>query len=237
MQVCENFITQGIDCLGISAVDSDGCVQICKLAHENNVPFVVVNSDVNCGVVDHFFIGSDHYYSGQLQAEYLIDNVDDSETVNLFYLGGTDGFTHTTLRRAGVYDTLDKAGYNYKVVSDQEGEYLRDKGMTITEDWITRYGEDIDVIVAANDDMAMGALQALTAADNHDVVICGIDANQDTCEAVADGRIAMTVFQDGTNQGKWGAICMYAASKGAEPEFLDVPYVAVTKDNVDEYLK
>ena len=237
VQLAENFITQGVDVLMLSSSDSDGCVVICETARQNNVPLVVVNSDVACPEVDHFFAGSDHYYSGQLQAEYLIDNVDDSETLNLCYLGGTNGFTHAKLRREGVFETLDKAGFNYNLLSDQEGKYLRDKAMEITEDWIIQYGEDIDIIVAANDEMAMGAMQSLQAAGINDVIICGIDANQDAREAVKDGTLAMTVFQDATSQGKWGAIEAYTvAETGRAPEYLDVPYLPVSAANIDEYL-
>ena len=237
VQLAENYITQGVDVLMLSSSDSDGCVVICETARQNNVPLVVVNSDVACPEVDHFFAGSDHYYSGQLQAEYLIDNVDDSETLNLCYLGGTNGFTHAKLRREGLYETLDKAGFNYKLLSDQEGKYLRDKAMDITEDWIIQFGEDIDIIVAANDEMAMGAMQALQAANINDVIICGIDANQDAREAVKDGSLAMTVFQDAVSQGKWGAIEAYTvAETGRAPEYLDVPYLPVSAANIDEYL-
>ena len=237
VQLAENFITQGVDVLMLSSSDSDGCVVICETARQNNVPLVVVNSDVACPEVDHFFAGSDHYYSGQLQAEYLIDNVDDSETLNLCYLGGTNGFTHAKLRREGLFETLDKAGFNYNLLSDQEGKYLRDKAMEITEDWIIQYGEEIDIIVAANDEMAMGAMQSLQAAGINDVIICGIDANQDAREAVKDGSLAMTVFQDATSQGKWGAIEAYTvAETGRAPEYLDVPYLPVSAANIDEYL-
>ena len=237
VQLAENFITQGVDVLMLSSSDSDGCVVICETARQNNVPLVVVNSDVACPEVDHFFAGSDHYYSGQLQAEYLIDNVDDSETLNLCYLGGTNGFTHAKLRREGLFETLDKAGFNYNLLSDQEGKYLRDKAMEITEDWIIQYGEDIDIIVAANDEMAMGAMQSLQAAGINDVIICGIDANQDAREAVKDGSLAMTVFQDAVGQGKWGAIEAYTvAETGRAPEYLDVPYMPVSSANIDEYL-
>ena len=237
VQLAENYITQGVDVLMLSSSDSDGCVVICETARQNNVPLVVVNSDVACPEVDHFFAGSDHYYSGQLQAEYLIDNVDDSETLNLCYLGGTNGFTHAKLRREGLYETLDKAGFNYKLLSDQEGKYLRDKAMDITEDWIIQFGEDIDIIVAANDEMAMGAMQALQAAGINDVIICGIDANEDARLAVKDGSLAMTVFQDAVSQGKWGAIEAYTvAETGRAPEYLDIPYLPVTAENVDEYL-
>mgnify|MGYP005757992765 CR=1 FL=1 len=235
IELAENFITQGVDCLIVTASDSNGEVVICDMAKEAGIPFVVVNSDIACDPMDHWFVGSDHYVSGHLQGEYLVENVDDSETVNVCYLGGTDGFTHTTLRRQGFYDALDEAGYNYKALADLEGEYLRDRGMEITEDWLIQYGEDIDVIVAANDEMGMGALNAIQAAGMSDIIVCGIDANDDAKEAVKAGTFGCTVFQNAEGQGKWGAIAAYAASQGKDFATLDIPYELVTADNLDQY--
>lgn len=235
IELAENFITQGVDCLIVTASDSNGEVVICDMAKEAGIPFVVVNSDIACDPMDHWFVGSDHYVSGHLQGEYLVENVDDSETVNVCYLGGTDGFTHTTLRRQGFYDALDEAGYNYKALADLEGEYLRDRGMEITEDWLIQYGENIDVIVAANDEMGMGALNAIQAAGMSDIIVCGIDANDDAKEAVKAGTFGCTVFQNAEGQGKWGAIAAYAASQGKDFATLDIPYELVTADNLDQY--
>ncbi|MGI6007893.1 MAG: substrate-binding domain-containing protein [Ruminococcus sp.] len=235
IELAENFITQGVDCLIVTATDSDGEVVICQMAKEAGIPFVVVNSDIACDPLDHWFVGSDHYVSGHLQGEYLVDNVDDSETVNICYLGGTNGFTHTTLRRQGFYDALDEAGYNYEVLSDLEGEYLRDRGMEITEDWLIQYGEDIDVIVAANDEMGMGALNAIQGAGMSDIIVCGIDANEDAKEAIRAGSFGCTVYQNAEGQGKWGAIAAYAASQGKDFATIDIPYELVTAENVDEY--
>ncbi|WP_411337583.1 substrate-binding domain-containing protein [Ruminococcus gauvreauii] len=235
IELAENFITQGVDCLIVTASDSNGEVVICDMAKEAGIPFVVVNSDIACDPIDHWFVGSDHYVSGHLQGEYVRDNIDDSETVNICYLGGTDGFTHTTLRRQGFYDALDEANYNYKVLADLEGEYLRDRGMEITEDWLIQYGDDIDVIVAANDEMGMGALNAIQGAGMSDIIVCGIDANDDAKEAVKAGTFGCTVFQAAEGQGKWGAIAAYAASQGKDFTTLDIPYELVTADNVDQY--
>ena len=236
IELAENFITQGADCLIVTASDSDGEVVICDMAKEAGIPFVVVNSDIACDPIDHWFVGSDHYVSGHLQGEYLVENVDDSETVNVCYLGGTNGFTHTTLRRQGFYDALDEAGYNYEVLADLEGEYLRDRGMEITEDWLIQFGDKIDVIVAANDEMGMGALNAIQGAGmSGDILVCGIDANDDAKEAVAAGTFGCTVFQNAEGQGKWGAIAAYAASQGKDYATLDIPYELVTADNLDQY--
>ncbi len=183
MELMENFITQGVDAILLTPVDSDGDVAVCGVAKEAGVPVINITAEPNCTEQDHFFVGSDHYLSGQLQ-----------------------------------------------------GEYLRDKAMDITEDWITQYGEDIDAIVAANDEMAMGALNALQGAGIEGVVICGIDANDDAKKAVESGGLGCTVFQNAAKQGQWGAIAAYTAcSSDVSPEFIEIPYEIVTKDNLADY--
>lgn len=236
MELMENFITQGVDAILLTPVDSDGDVAVCGLAQEAGIPVINITAEPNCTEEDHFFIGSDHYLSGQLQAEYLIENVDDSETLNLCYLEGSNGYTHTTLRKEGFFETLDEAGYNYELLASLEGEYLRDKAMDITEDWMVQYGDKIDVIVAANDEMAMGALQAEQAAGVTGIVNCGIDANDDAKKAVSDGTFGCTVFQNAVKQGQWGAIAAYSAcASDLQPEFIEIPYELVTKDNLADY--
>lgn len=242
IELAENFITQGVDALACCSADSAGEVVICQQAKEAGIPFIVVNSDISCDPKDHPFIGSDHYVSGHLQGEYVakaIENgdIDNSEPLNICYLGGTDGFTHTTLRRQGFYEAMDEAGVKYEVLADLEGEYLRDRGMDITEDWITQFGDKIDMIVAANDEMAMGALQALQAAGIEGVPCLGIDANDDALAAVESGAFGCTVFQDAEGQGKWGAIISYNAAIGKDVDDVSIPYLLVDKDNVAEYKK
>lgn len=236
----ENYLAQGIDSLCFVAVDSYACGSVvCDMCEEAGVPLILPIGNIECGKENcklHTFVGSDHFYSGQLQAEYIIENVDDAETVKVFYLEGTNGFSHTTQRKAGLFDTLDAQGYNYELVSSLEADYTRDLGLSISEDWFTKYGEEIQVIAAANDEMAWGALEAMKGAGYSGVTICGIDCNDDTKVAIQDGEIAMSVFQNGEMQGKWSMIAAYSALKGTEHRDIIVPYEKVTVDNVADYM-
>jgi len=234
IQQAEDAVANDVDCIIASPSDSDGCAGIVDIAADAGIPCVMVNTEVN-NDKPYFFAGSDHYDSGQLQGEYIRDNIDASETQKICYLEGTPGFNHTTLRKAGIFDVLDKADYNYELLSSLTGEYYRDKGISITEDWITQFGDEIDIIAAANDEMAMGALQAVKAAGLTDIKILGIDANDDALEAISNDELAFTVFQNAAGQGEWGAIAAYAACKGKEPEVLSIPYEPVSKENLSDY--
>lgn len=236
----ENYAAQGVDCLILNPTDSDGCVSICGIMKEAGVPLVVINTELNCTsggkCPDHYYIGSDHYQAGQLQAEYLINDYDDTDPVQMCYLKGTSGYSHSKLRFEGFFETLDNAGYNYELLSSLEGNYYRDKGMDIAEDWIISYGDEIDVIGSANDEMAMGAMGALQAAGIIDTICLGVDANDDALEAVAAGKFGCTIFQNAYGQAKWSAIAAYAVCTEERAQDFEIPYELVTKDNVEEYM-
>lgn len=206
LQLAENFITQGVDAIILDPTDADGCLGIVELCQEAKMPLVLVNAIVHTDAMNNGigFVGSDNYYAGQLEAEWIINNVDDSETVNMCYQRGQEGYDHTELRQKGVFETLDKAGFNYDLKAVLISDYMRDKAMNNAEDWTNSFGEDIKVIPCCNDESAMGTLQAYQAAGLADGVdILGIDANQDALQEVKKGNLACTVFQNGLAQAKW----------------------------------
>ena len=91
-----------------------------------------------------------------------------------------------------------------KVVSEQTGLWMRDKGLAITENWL-QSGQQIDIICSNNDEMALGAIQAFTNAGKLDQVhIGGVDATPDALGAMSAGKLDITVFQDAKGQGKAG---------------------------------
>lgn len=241
LQLAENFIAQGVDCIVIIPQDSDGCVGVVDTCMAEGVPLVCLNSVIHS---DHLekeigFVGSSNYEAGKLQAEWLIEHVDDSESVKMCYQKGSDGYDHTAQRYNGLFETLDKEGYNYELKSTLISEYMRDTAMTNAEDWVTSFGDEIQVIGCCNDESAMGTLQAYRAAGLADnVKILGIDANQDCLKEVQKGNIACSVFQNAMGQAKWGAISAYdacAKSKKETPSF-SIPFETVDASNVEEYL-
>ena len=128
---------------------------------------------------------------------------------------------------------------NIKVLAEQTAEWDRAKGMTLMENWIQSYGNKINAVFAHNDEMGMGALQALEQAKLNDkIFVVSIDAIADALQAVKDGRLNATIFQDAKSQGA-GAIEM--AVKLAKKEKLDaqkvfIPFKMVTKENVQEFI-
>jgi inositol transport system substrate-binding protein len=113
----------------------------------------------------------------------------------------------------------------------------RTKGMQIMEDWIQSFPQ-IDAVVAANDEMALGALIALKGANRlQGVLIAGVDATKDACTAIKNGEMALSVLQSAPETGKQTFETIKKLQNG-EPVQKEViiPHINVTKENVDDYL-
>ncbi|NCB00315.1 MAG: hypothetical protein EOM70_13185, partial [Clostridia bacterium] len=129
-------------------------------------------------------------------------------------------------RTQGVKNIIESTYPDVKVLAEETAEWQREKAVSVVENWITAYGEDIDAIFANNDEMALGAIMALQAAGINDVMVFGIDATPDAVKAVEDGTLTATVFQDAKGQSE-GA--MDFALKAIKPVFEMV--ADVNEDN------
>jgi monosaccharide ABC transporter substrate-binding protein, CUT2 family (TC 3.A.1.2.-) len=123
-----------------------------------------------------------------------------------------------------------------KVVQKQPANYARNEGMDLMNNWLGN-GEEIDIVAANNDEMAIGAAMAL-AKNNKKVLVGGIDATPDGLKAMAQGKMQVTVFQDAVGQGK---ASVDAAQKLIKGEKIDshvwIPFELVTKENMQKYVE
>lgn len=185
----------------------------------------------------------DDQTSGYTIAKALFDAM--GGTGGVVALQGILDTTSAKARFIGLQKALSEYP-NIKLLDQQTGNFDRTQGLTITNTWLTKYGADMKGIWAANDDMGLGALQALKAAGKAGKVqIVAIDAVPDGIQAVKDGNFTATVAADGYWQGGIGLAMGYCAATGK----LDVASVShdkraffaktttITKDNVDKYLK
>ena len=242
MSDIENFIADGVDALVVVAVNPQGVDPIIEKAAEAGIPLVFVNrnpfsaddgSDIPDGV---FYVGSNEIDAGMYQAKYVVDKLGEDAQCGYVVLMGQLSNTATPLRTEGnkkVFDELE----GYKFLAEQTGNWQRDQGMSITENWITTYGDELCAVMANNDEMALGAVEALEAAGMKDkVVVAGVDLIDDAVVAIEEGRLDCSVKQDGKGQGEGAMGVALAALKGEEVEKLTVvPFVPVSIENVEEY--
>ncbi len=148
----------------------------------------------------------------------------------ILYLEGTPGLLHTQERKKGFEKALGRS--DVTTLASLSANYDRAEGMKVTEDWIQSFSK-FDAIVAANDQMALGALEALQGADRlKGVMISGVDGTADALNAIKTGTMSQTIFQDAAGQAKADFDVVAGIKKGevAPAESL-VPFASITEDN------
>jgi inositol transport system substrate-binding protein len=228
------FIGKKVNALVIVPVDSTGVVPAIKKANAANIPVICLGIKGSDG--DFIFVGSQNYDAGYMQGELFAKLLPPNAKV--LYLAGTAGMDHSRDRRIGFNDALKEANRtDVQILADMDGDYVRATAMRITEDWIQTFPQ-FDGIVAANDQMALGAAEALKSANRlQGVLISGVDGITEAVQAVKDGIMVQTVLQNAPGQG---TACVEVLKKIASGESVGkeifVPFESITKENVDQYL-
>lgn len=229
----ENFISQGVDGIIVIPVDTDAAGPMTQKAQDAEIPLAYVNrrpADLPAGVP---YVGSDSLVSGVLEMEALAELAGGKGKVGI--IQGDPANEAARLRTQGCKDVVAKYP-DMEVVREQAGNWYREKGLQITENWI-QSGDDIDIICANNDEMALGAIQALKNAGMlEDVLVGGVDATADALAAMEAGELEVTVFQDAAGQGAGGVDAIITMYNGdAAPAVIDVPYQLVTPENMADF--
>jgi inositol transport system substrate-binding protein len=230
----ENFISQGVDAIIVIPVDTDAAGPMTAAAQEAGIPLVYVNrrpSDLPTGVP---YVGSDSLYAGTVEMQALAELAGGEG--NVVILIGDPANEAAVLRTQGCKDVVAE-NPGMTVTKEQAGNWYREEGLAIMENWI-QSGDPIDVVCANNDEMALGAIEALKNADLlEDVLVGGVDATADALAAMEAGELEVTVFQDADGQGGGGVEAAVALAGGETvPDLVDIPYVLVTPDNMAEYM-
>lgn len=226
----DNFISLGVDVIVLDAVDADGIAPGVLAANEANIPVIAVYSEPSSG--EYTFVGATVYKSGYMQGEYMMEVL--PENGKLLYLTGPAGNYYTTNRMDGFFDAFTRE--DYTLLDTQYTDFTKPEGMAVTDNWLQVY-DDFDAIVGANDQLALGALESLKAADRlDDVIIIGIDATEDALIAIENGEMTMSIFQDIDEQAKVVLDLCVKAAKGEAIEGHEISYISVTIDNYKEYI-
>lgn len=230
----DNFIAQKVNTIVIVPVDYEGIVPGIEKANKAGIPVISLNIQSAGGKFT--FVGSKNYDAGRLQGEFMKDKL--PKNAKVLYLQGIPGMYHTTERLQGFTDACLSKRPDVKLLSSLSGNYSRAEGMKVTEDWIQSFPQ-FDAIIAANDQMALGALQALkTAGRLKGVMISGIDGTADALAAIESGEMSQTIFQNAKGQAETAFQVVQGLMKGeAAPTEKLVPFESITKENVAQYKK
>ena len=230
----EAAITQGVKGIVISPNEVDAMAPALQQAVEANIPVVTVDRRVPSveGILAH--VGADNVKGGEAQGNLILSLYPDGATI--INLQGQSGASPAIDRNKGLHNVLDAAGEKYKIVFEQTAGFARDKGLAVTEAALSGLAEPPKVIVAANDDMALGAMEAVKARGLTGISIIGFDALPEALAQVRDGGLTATIEQFPGQQSALGVQTLVAfikdGTKPADKVLLLTP-VAITKDNLN----
>lgn len=230
----ENFISEGVDVLAVNPVDSNSTKSISDKANAAGIPIVSFNNnfedsnDVVCSV------DSDLKQSGLLQMESLAKKV--NYKGNVAIIMGIMGQQGQRLRTQAIREIVAKHP-DMKIVAEQTAGWNRAKGMALMESWIES-GKDIDVVACEDDEMAIGALEAIEQSGKlGKITVGGIDATPDGLDYLKNGKLSVTVFPNATDQSKavLDNAIKVASGEKVEKE-VNFPNELVTSENVEQYI-
>ncbi len=237
----ETFVAQGMQAIVVLPVDTAATGPMTKLAVSKKIPLVYVNrqpSNLPKGNV--VYVGSFSLDSGVMSMQELGKAMNGKG--NLVILMGALDNEAAIARTDGVKKVIKSTFPAIKVIREQTGNWRREEGRTIMENWLAS-GDQIDGVAANNDEMALGALLALKAAGKlGKIPVGGVDGSPDALASMEKGELNNTVFQDPAGQGQ-GALeaAFLMATKKANPKVKDgiiwIPYQPITKANYKSFMK
>lgn len=234
----EQAIAQKVDGIIIDPVSFDGITSAILAAKEAKIPFVNIHESVSIQDECTAFVGSNLRVGGKLKMEQVMKDFPNGGDLAILY--GPMGHTAQIDITDGYADALKAAGRenDYKTIFEGEGNWNAEDALDLASNWLST-GKHIDAIVCNNDGMAIGALQAVKSANKlGEILIYGLDAQQDVLKEIKAGNIRATIFNDYIGEANIGMETLLKAIRGESVEkiiLLD-PKV-ITKDNVDEYIK
>lgn len=242
------FIDRNFDIVCINLVDRTDASTIIERGKSANIPIIFFNRELVEEDLERwdklYYVGADALESGIIQGKVLVEKLEkDFELVDqngdgiiqYVMLEGQAGHQDSIVRTMYAVNTVTEAGYEVEKLSDEIANWNRDQGKTKMVQWMQEFGTQIEVVFANNDDMALGAVDALKEAgyykdkDKTPPVVLGIDGTREGLQAVEKGYFLGTVLNDSAGQARGMLELAYSIISGNELtsdfELLDNKYI------------
>ncbi|MFC6149377.1 MULTISPECIES: ABC transporter substrate-binding protein [Mumia] len=201
IKAIRSYIQQKVDVIAFSPVVETGWDTVLQEAKRAKIPVILTDRSVDSDDTSLYetFLGSDFVLEGEKAGDWLVENADDADTdkngtINVVQLEGTTGAAPAIDRAEGFKEKI-AADPRIEVTASQTGDFTRDGGKKVMESFL-KSQPDIDVVYAHNDDMGLGAIEAIEAAGKKpgtDIKIITVDAVKDGMTALAEGKINFIV--------------------------------------------
>ena len=268
----DQFLTQGSTALAINLVDPPAVSVVIEKAKAKGIPVVFFNREPAAADMAKYdkayYVGAKAQESGTMQGELVVDywkahpEADKNKDGKVQYvmLIGDPSNSDAAYRTEFSIKAIEKAGLKTEKLADDTAMWDKIKGQEKTAAWLAKFGDQIEVVLANNDDMALGAVEALKAAgyfkDGKAMPVVGVDATPPALDALEQGFLVGTVLNDAEKQGLATFDISFALATGAKEiassagplagadgvaspsgKYVWVPYVKVTKDNYKTFKK
>ena len=242
----KNFIASGVTAIIVNPVDTSATQAMSDAAAAAKIPLVYVNRQpINVDTMpdNQAFVASNEADSGTLETKEvcrLLKEAGKTEA-NVYVMEGELSNQAAVQRTKDIHEVIGgtDCGVKVNIIDEQTANWSRDQAQTMMTNWLST-GTAFDAVIANNDEMALGAIQALKAGgvDMKVVIVGGVDATQDALAAMQAGDLDVTVFQDAAGQGK-GALdaAITLAAGGKVEQKVYIPFQLVTPANVGDFLK
>ena len=238
-----NFVAAGVDAIIINIVDTSAGATMTEAA--GSTPLVFVNREPD-NVDDlpptQAFVASNEVESGTLSAFQVCLNLraaGKAGGARGYLMNGQLSNQAAVQRSKDVHDVIGMDMCNFMtLIDEQTANWNREEAQSLMTNWLSA-GEEFDFVLANNDEMAIGAIQAMKAAglDMADIQVGGVDASQDALIAMQAGDLDVTVFQDAVGQGAGAVDTAIALANGEEvDQKVYIPFKLVTPENMEEFL-
>jgi ribose transport system substrate-binding protein len=224
-----DLIQQDVDVLLINPVDSDAIAPAVESANSAGIPVITLDRASSGGNVVTY-ISSNNVEGGEMAANFIIEEV--GEDANVVQIEGVPGASAANERGEGFTNIAED---NLNVLDSQSANFNRSEGLSVMENFLQTY-PDIQAVFSQNDEMALGALEAIQAAGmEEEIIVVGFDGNEDAITSVENGDLDATVAQQPYEMGVLGVEAAYGYYSGEEPESeISSPLDLVTSENVEE---
>ncbi|MCC8189730.1 MAG: sugar ABC transporter substrate-binding protein [Planctomycetes bacterium] len=248
-RIVDDLVQRGVDAIIVHPVDSNGIVPCVERAFEAGIPVYIEGTSANTEKTFGWF-GTQYYDSGKYLALYIAEKLGGKG--NIINLSGPPEAQNAIERNNAIHDAL-KDFPDIRIIAEQPANFRRVDAMQVMENLIQQYPEsEIDAVIGANDEQAMGALMALEGAGyktgravNGGILVAGFDCNEDASHAIKEGRMDVSINSDPPSLGWLGAAYLVQyLNDGSTPPSRLIPYpdfggmegVIVDSDNIDYYI-